>query len=161
MDKNKVLKTNISFGLLWKFINLLLIYLTVPILLEYLGVEYYGVWVTIFALLNAAYFMDLGISLGLKNNLTEAKTYISTAYISIIFISLFILCSLLFIVSFLDLQKIFNTTINERELKITIIINVFLVIISIVLNIYKSLLQAFQKAAKVELAMAIYQVLKI
>ena len=72
MDKNKVLKTNISFGLLYKLISLLFIYLTVPILLDYLGAEYYGIWVTLFALLNAAYFMDLGIALGLKNKLTEA-----------------------------------------------------------------------------------------
>jgi O-antigen/teichoic acid export membrane protein len=168
MDKNKVLKTNISFGLFYKFISLLFIYLTVPALLDYLGAEYYGIWVTIFALLNAAYFMDLGISLGLKNKLTEslakndlveAKIYISTAYLSIIFISIIILFFALTIISFLDLQEIFNTSIGERELKITVLVSTVLVVISIVLNIYKSLLHAFQKAAKVELAMAVYQVL--
>ena len=168
MDKNKVLKTNISFGLFWKFISLLFIYLSVPVLLDFLGAEYYGIWVTIFALLNAAYFMDLGISLGLKNKLTkaiaknnflEAKAYISTAYISIILIAISILCVLLFFIYFLDFQTIFNTSINERELKITILVSTVLVIISIVLNIYKSLFHAFQKAANVELAMAIYQVL--
>jgi O-antigen/teichoic acid export membrane protein len=168
MNKNKVLKSNISFGLFYKVISLLFIYLTVPALLDYLGAEYYGIWVTIFALLNAAYFMDLGISLGLKNKLTEslakndllaAKTYISTAYFSIIIISIILLFFIIAIISFLDLQTIFNTSISEKELKITIIISAVLVIISVVLNIYKSLLHAFQKAAKVELAMAIYQVL--
>jgi len=168
MDKNQVLKTNISFGLLYKLISLLFIYLTVPILLDYLGAEYYGIWVTIFALLNAAYFMDLGIALGLKNKLTEAlarndfieaRIYISTAYLTIIFISIVLISSLLILISFLDLQKILNTAISERELKITVIISTTLVVVSLVLNIYKSLLYAFQKAAKVELAMAIYQVL--
>lgn len=168
MNKNKVLKSNISFGLFYKVISLLFIYLTVPVLLDYLGAEYYGIWVTIFALLNAAYFMDLGISLGLKNKLTEslakndllgARTYISTAYFSIIIISIILLFFIIAIISFLDLQTIFNTSISEKELKITILISAVLVIISVVLNIYKSLLHAFQKAAKVELAMAIYQVL--
>lgn len=166
MDKNKVLKTNISYGLVWKFISMLFIYLTVPILLDYLGVEYYGVWATIFTILNAAYFMDLGISLGVKNKLTEAlakneqveaKIYVSTAYFSIGFISLLILCIGLFFVFNMEMQKIFNTTISERELKITMAISIVLVVLSVVLNIYKSLLQAFQKTFKVELAMAIYQ----
>lgn len=166
MDKNKVLKTNISYGLLWKFISLLFIYLTVPVLLVYLGDEYYGVWATIFTILNAAYFMDLGISLGVKNKLTEAlaknelleaKTYVSTAYFSISFIGLIILCFALFFVFNLNMQKIFNTSISERELRITMLVSAVLVVMSVVLNIYKSLLHAFQKAFKVELAMAIYQ----
>lgn len=166
MDKNKILKTNISYGLVWKFISMLFIYLTVPVLLNYLGVEYYGVWATIFTILNAAYFMDMGISLGVKNKLTEAlakndqveaKIYISTAYFSIAFISLFILCIGLFFVYSIDMRKIFNTSISEKELKITMTISIVLVVISVVLNIYKSLLHAFQKAFKVEFAMAIYQ----
>lgn len=166
MDKNKILKSNISYGIIWKGISLLFIYLTVPILLEYLGKEYYGVWITIFTLLNAAYFMDMGISLGVKNKLTEAiakndsvlaKTYISTAYFSISFIAIFMLFfGIIFVLSF-EMQSIFNTNIAERELKIILLLSMLLVFISIVLNIYKSLLSSFQKSAKVELAMAIYQ----
>lgn len=166
MDKNKILKANISYGLLWKFSGLLFIYLTVPVLLDYMGVEYYGVWATIFTILNAAYFMDLGISLGVKNKLTEAlaknelneaKIYVSTAYFSISFIAIIILSLGFLLVFSLDMQTLFNTSISERELRITMLISIVLVVISFVLNIYKSLLQAFQKTFKVELAMAIYQ----
>ena len=166
MDKNSVFKTNVSFGLIWKFITLLFTYLTVPILLKYLGVEYYGVWVTIFTILNAAYFMDLGISLGVKNKLTTAlakddlkaaRVYISTGYFSIAFIAGIALVSGLCFILVFNMQNIFNTNISEAELKFTLVISVVLVAISIVLNIYKSLLHAFQKSSKVELAMAIYQ----
>lgn len=166
MDKNRVFRTNISFGLIAKFINLLFIYLTVPVLLKFLGLEYYGVWVTIFTILNAAYFMDLGISLGVKNKLTEAlakgdleaaRVYISTAYFSISFIAgIVLVLGVCFVLSF-NMQNIFNTNISETELKSTLIISVVLVTVSIVLNIYKSLLHAFQKSSEVELAMAIYQ----
>ena len=152
--------------MVWKFFNLLFIYLTVPLLLNYLGVEYYGVWATIFTILNAAYFMDLGISLGVKNKLTEslakndflaAKIYVSTAYFSISFVVGIVLLLVLFIVMYFDMQSVFNTSISERELKITLIFSSILVMFSVVLNIYKSLLNAIQESSKVELAMAIYQ----
>jgi O-antigen/teichoic acid export membrane protein len=152
--------------MVWKFFNLLFIYLTVPLLLNYLGVEYYGVWATIFTILNAAYFMDLGISLGVKNKLTEslakndflaAKIYVSTAYFSISFVVGIVLLLALFIILYFDMQSVFNTSISERELKLTLILSSILVMFSVVLNIYKSLLNAVQESSKVELAMAIYQ----
>lgn len=152
--------------MIWKFFNILFIYLTVPLLLNYLGVEYYGVWATIFTILNAAYFMDFGISLGVKNKVTEAlakndflasRIYISTAYFSISIVALTMLLISIIIVMYFNMQNIFNTNISESELKTTLILSCILVIFSVVLNIYKSLLNAVQQSSKVELAMAIYQ----
>lgn len=166
MDKNKVLKSNISLGMVWKFFNILFIYLTVPLLLTYLGAEYYGVWVTIFTILNAAYFMDFGISLGVKNKVTEsiakkdllaAKTYISTAYFSISFVVGIFFFIIIFLVLYFNMQTLFNTHISESELKTTLLISCILIMFSVVLNIYKSLLNAIQQSSKVELAMAIFQ----
>lgn len=166
MDKNKVLKSNISLGMVWKFFNILFIYLTVPLLLTYLGAEYYGVWVTIFTILNAAYFMDFGISLGVKNKVTEsiakkdllaAKTYISTAYFSISFVVGIFFFFIIFLVLYFNMQTLFNTHISESELKTTLLISCILIMFSVVLNIYKSLLNAIQQSSKVELAMAIFQ----
>lgn len=166
IDKNKILKVNLSFGLLWKFANILFVYLSVPILLNFLGSESYGVWVTIFTLLNSAYFMDFGISLGLKNKLTEAlafnninesRTIISTAYICTFFIVIFLLIFSVILIYNYNFQELFNTTISESELKTTMLACSFFVVSGLVLNLYKSLLNAVQKSSKVELAMAVYQ----
>jgi len=167
MDKNKILKYNIYSGILWKGISLVFIYLTVPFLLQYLGKNYYGVWITIFTLLNTAYFLDIGISLGLKNKLTEAlakkdnilaKEYISTAYFSITGLMFIILLIGISFILNINLQKLFNTSIPEKELKFIIITSLVLVILSVVLNIYKSIYSAFHKSAKVEFAMMLYQI---
>ncbi|PIX06378.1 MAG: hypothetical protein COZ76_09140, partial [Flavobacteriales bacterium CG_4_8_14_3_um_filter_35_10] len=152
--------------MVWRGINTLFMYLTVPFLLNYLGNQYYGVWVTIYGLLITAYFMDIGITLGLKNKLAVAlsnknyilaKTLISTAYISISIISLFlIIVGFLFVYSF-KMNQIFNINIAEHSMKLIVLVNIVLVVFSVTLNIYKSIYLAFQKASKIEFAMATYQ----
>ncbi|NDK17646.1 MAG: hypothetical protein CO023_00260 [Flavobacteriales bacterium CG_4_9_14_0_2_um_filter_35_242] len=166
MIKNKILKSNIFYSMVWRGINTLFMYLTVPFLLNYLGNQYYGVWVTIYGLLITAYFMDIGITLGLKNKLAVAlsnknyilaKTLISTAYISISIISLFlIIVGFLFVYSF-KMNQIFNINIAEHSMKLIVLVNIVLVVFSVTLNIYKSIYLAFQKASKIEFAMATYQ----
>ena len=168
MDKNKVFYKNLSAGILWKFLSMLCVYLTIPFLLDYLGEKNYGIWITIFTIINTAYFMDLGIALGLKNevtkainnkNFTLAKTYISTAYFTILLISFTVMLFVVFLVLSFNMQAVFNIDFDEKTLKTVLIISVVLVLISVVLNIYKSIFISFQKSAQVELAMFLYQLL--
>ncbi|MFD0990550.1 lipopolysaccharide biosynthesis protein [Mariniflexile jejuense] len=168
MTKDKILKSNVLHSLVWRALNMILMYLTVPFLLLYLGDEYYGVWVTIYGLFVTIYFMDIGISLGLKNKLTEALTikdynlaniYISTAYLAIFFMSLFILAVGACFIFFFKMNQLFNIEIEESKMKLIILINLFLVVLSVSINIYKSLYMAIQKSYKNETALAIYQAL--
>jgi len=165
MDKTKIFLTNLSSGVLFRVLSMIAIYLAVPFLLKYLNDTNYGVWVTIFGIINTAYFMDLGIALGLKNQVTKAintnqlhlaKKYISTAYITISIISL---VSFILIYSFIysfNMQNIFNVKITEKTLKNVLYISSFLVLISVVLNIYKSIFMSFQQSAKVEIYKSIF-----
>ena len=87
-------------------------FIYVPKVLDYLGVFNYGIWATILAILSWINFCDIGIGNSLRTNLVEyienkdekmAKKLVSTAYINITIISIF-----LFIVLFIFL-KVFNT----------------------------------------------------
>ena len=100
IDRKKILLKNVSFGLIYKVINMGIVFTTIPLLLNYLDKELYGIWVTIFSLVNIALFIDGGIGNGLKTKLSKSlslgnfkvsNNYIVTAYLSVSLISLIIL----------------------------------------------------------------------
>lgn len=169
MDRKKIIFKNTSLGILYKIINMGIVFTTIPLLLNYLEKEQYGIWATIFSLINIVFFVDAGIGNGLKTKLSEAisaknfklaKQYISTAYISISVISavIFTIGSVL-IFSF-NLEELFNTTlISDKELKIILFVTLCLIVTVFVLNLFKSFYYASQEASKVELAMLCYQVI--
>lgn len=169
MDRKKILIKNISLGVLYKFLSMAIVFTTIPLLLNYLEVEQYGIWVTIFSLINIVLFIDGGIGNGLKTKLSEAisledfrlaKTYISTAYISIGIISIILFLIGSICIYFINFQSVFNTDIlTDTELKIILYVTLFLVITGFVLNLFKSFYYANQQASKVELAMMLYQLI--
>lgn len=122
-----------SFGL--KGISIIVNLAYVPLLIDYLGKEEYGIWLTLTSIVTWFTFFDIGLGNGLRNNFTKAvaegeyelaRTYVSTTYaiLTLIFGSLLII---FFIVApFINWQTIFNTsTINEAEL-----LNVSLIVFS-------------------------------
>jgi len=169
MDRKKILIKNISLGLVFKSINMIIVFTTIPLLLNYLDKELYGIWATIFSLVNIVIFVDGGIGNGLKTklsealsqkNLTLAKTYISTAYVSIIAISFLIFIIAAIFIYVTDFQKLFNTTLlSNGEFQIILLVTFFLVIIGFILTLYKSIYYANQQASKVELSLLIYQII--
>ncbi|MEE9406936.1 MAG: MATE family efflux transporter [Polaribacter sp.] len=169
MDRKKIIFKNVSLGVLFKVLNMCIVFTTIPILLNYLEKEQYGIWVTIFSLVNIVFFVDAGIGNGLKTRLTEAlslkdfklaKTYISTAYISISSISIIIFIIAVVLIFNFNLQELFNTRVlSNIELQKILLITLILIVIGFVLNLYKSFYYASQQASKVELAMLIYQIL--
>lgn len=169
MDRKKIIFKNVSLGVLFKILNMGIVFTTIPLLLNYLEKEQYGIWVTIFSLINIVFFVDGGIGNGLKTKLSEAlslkniklaKTYISTAYISISLISFVIFCIGTTLLFSFNLQELFNTTVlSNTELQKVLFTTLLLIIIGFVLNIYKSFYYANQQSSKVELAMFVYQTL--
>ncbi len=166
MNRNTVIFKNVSLGILYKILNMSLVYITLPVLLQYLEVEEYGVWVTIFSIISIVFFVDGGIGNGLKTKLTEAlssnnvvlaRKYISTAYIFIFIISLILLIIGVFAINFIDLKKLLSANLNEYELKKVFLATLLMIIISFILSLYKSLYYAIQQTAKVELSLLIYQ----
>lgn len=168
MNRSKIIVKNVSLGVFFKAINLIAVFTTIPLLLNYLDTEQYGVWVTIFSIVNIVFFVDAGIGNGLKTKLSEAlslkdynlaKTYISTAYLFISGIALAVLLIGSVLLFTIDWQDLFNTTIKNEELIVVLGLILGMIVISFVLNIFKSFYYSAQQSSKVEFALLIYQLL--
>jgi O-antigen/teichoic acid export membrane protein len=166
MDRDRILRKNISLSVLYKILNMAIVYLTIPIILKYLGSESYGVWVTILSIINIVIYLDGGILNGLKTRLSEslvndeleqAKHYISSAYFILIFFSILLLVLGALLIYLIDLKILLNTTVNESTIKGVFFIVLVTLLLAYILNLYKPLFYAHQKSALVELSMLIYQ----
>lgn len=167
LNRNEILFKNISAGLFYKILNLGIVYLSIPILLNYLDKEEYGLWVTIFSIINIVFFVDFGIANGLKTKLTKAltnnnrllaKEYITSAYISIFGIAIVILIIGAIFIYNINLQSLLNTSIPDNELKKVFLVTLLMIVTGFVLNLYKVFYYAVHKSSKVELSLLIYQI---
>ncbi len=107
-----------AFGL--KGISIIIGFIYVPLLLDYLDKERYGIWLTLVSIITWISFFDFGLGNGLRNHLVNAfakndyklaKTLISTSYalLTIIFVSLAVI--FIAINPFLDWSRLLNTNI--------------------------------------------------
>lgn len=167
INRNSVLKKNISWGFLFKVLGMILSYISIPVVLNYLGEESYGVWITIFSIMSWVYTFDVGVGNGLKIRLTEALTnknltlareYISTAYILILVVTI-----LLLIIGSISIYKVdFAQNLNvlfleESYLKNVILISFVLTLSNFVIGLYKQLLFAVHQSALIGLTNVLYQ----
>jgi O-antigen/teichoic acid export membrane protein len=167
VNKNKVLKKNISLGLVFKVSTIALSYISVPIVLTYLGEKNYGVWITIFSILSWIYTFDIGIGNGLKIRLSEAltkkdiqsaKEYVSTAYIVIFAISLLLCLICLLAGSVVNITDVINADFKEGNyLNNVVLISFIFVLNNFVLDLYKQLLRATHKSALVDFSGLMFQ----
>ena len=100
MVRDIKLKISLIANLLIKLLSIGVSFALVPLLLSFLGIEKYGIWLTIYAFVGWLTLFDLGLGNGLKLKLTKAfskkkyhkiKKLISSAYIIIGSISLLLL----------------------------------------------------------------------
>jgi O-antigen/teichoic acid export membrane protein len=100
-----------------KGVNLIVNIVSVPLLLNYLGQERYGMFAMVTSLLGFMTFSDLGLGLGLQNRipeykLSEDKTLIqraiSTTFFTLVGISILLFLILFFGNFFIDWAKFYN-----------------------------------------------------
>lgn len=149
------LRKNMLLSGVCKPISMIISYLYVPIVLNYLGIEKYGIWSTLLAIVSWISYFDIGIGNGLRNKLTIAiatkngkeKKLISSAYFFISIIML--ICLIVFSISaiFINWNTIFGVSDFEENLSSIVITCVFFVIINFVLSLCKNVLFALQKAS--------------
>jgi len=119
-------KRQVLYSIIIKGISLSIGLLYVPLLLNYLTQEKYGIWLTLVSILGWFSFFDLGMGNGLRNKLTEAfarhdfesgRKLVSTTYA--ILICIFSVVLVIFHISnfFINWNSILNTkTIDNNEL---------------------------------------------
>lgn len=156
-SRTRIVGLNISLTFLYRALATGFSLLLVPLMIDYLGVESYGIWVTLLSVMAWISVFNTGLGSGLRNkiaeslavdNIEQARVYLSTGLAVLCFVSLLIFLILVAVAPFLDLTKIFNTDslTNGELLRIVLIVGFFFVLNNVlILNQYVHL--AYQKAA--------------
>ncbi|WP_194973848.1 lipopolysaccharide biosynthesis protein [Aquiflexum lacus] len=141
--------------LLFQGFNIISNFLLVSITLDFLGVEEYGVWITLTSFVTWFSFLDIGLAHGLRNKYAEAKTendflkiksLVSTAFFSLLLIST-IGFSIVFLIGYnLNWAILLNGPEHLKdELKNVGLFMVFTFFLRLVLNIVAVLKTAEQQ----------------
>lgn len=170
-DRSLLVKKNIIISAIMKGIGLLTSFFIVPITLNYLDVETYGVWLTLSSILYWFTFFDIGLGNGMRNYLAAAlsikdyklaKEYISTTFILIGGIALFLACIIVVLFPFLDVKQIFNTSITtERDLVLSLIIAIIMTLIVFMVRNVGTIFMAMQKSAVNDVIIAMGNVISL
>lgn len=166
---NGSMAKNMAISTICKPISMIISYIYVPIVLNYLGVEKYGVWATILTILSWIGYFDIGIGNGLRNKLTESlskkdgqsRKLVSSAYAFIA--ALMITASIFFsvVASFTNWNRVFGVSDIHENLAAVVIISVCFMALNFILSICKNVLYALQKAADVSIMELATQILNM
>ena len=128
--RTKNIVKHISWSFFYKAGSIIASFLLVPLTINYLDTDNYGVWLTLSSFIGWFSFFDIGLGNGLRNkfaeakalgNFKEAQAFVSTAYFTIGYISLLILIVFFGLNHFINWSKLFNTNTNlEEELSILV-----------------------------------------
>lgn len=157
-DRSILAKKNIAATFLIKGFSILISLIFVPIVLNYVNPDGYGIWLTLSSIVGWFSFFDIGLTQGLRNKFAEARArgddniaqiYVSTTYaiLGIIFFTVW----LIFIIvnNFLDWSSILKVSENMRsEVSILALIVFTYFCIIFVLRIITTIYLADQKSAK-------------
>lgn len=170
-ERNVSLRKNILFSAVLKVIGLATSLMIVPVTLNYLNNEVYGIWLTMSSVLYWFAFFDIGLGNGMRNYLTEAistKNYVEaksivTTTFFLLSVVAFVLGVIVFVVLFMiDLNKLFNTTlISGQYLRDTMLVaSVFTLMMFVVKNV-GMIFVAMQKYAMNDLLLVLGNVLAL
>lgn len=144
-----------SFG--FKALAMFISFLLVPLSIDYLGQENYGIWLVVSSLISWFTFLDFGVGNGLRNTLAEmlaknksdeAKSVVSVAYISLTAFALLILITFLFAYRFIDWERVFNIYNGSVHLAHDVLLpSVIGFILLLVLKLINSIFFAVHKSS--------------
>lgn len=161
-------KKNILVSILLKGPSIVIGLIIVPLTIDYVDVENYGIWLTISSIVAWISFFDIGLSNGLRNKFGEAiavkdynraQQYVSTTYaiLTLIFIPLLLVFSI--INPFIDWPGILNVSQEKAfELKIVTYIVFAYFCFKIIFDSINIILIADQKPANASFRKLIEQV---
>lgn len=156
-SKNYIKQLKGSF--LFKGLAILGSFLSIPLMIKYLGIEQYGVWSTLLSIVSWIILFDIGIGNGLRNKISEslakedkeeAHSYISTAYTIIGVISVILIIIFLVASEYIVWQKVFNiTSISNQELQNVVNITAIFLFLNFWLSLINQVFNGFQKTSLV------------
>lgn len=166
-ERSRKALVNIFAMLFFKGGNILIGLMLVPMTINYVNSDTYGIWLTISSMVAWMSFLDIGINNGLKNRLAESlavgdydkgKAYVSTTYaiLCLIFIPLMLL--LLLVTPYVDWQALLNVTgVDAQVLVCSMCIVIAYFCINFVFSTINIILQADQRPADESLRVFLQQ----
>ncbi len=123
-SKNRNIVFHIFWSFVYKFGSVVCGFLLVPVALDFLDIEAYGLWLTLSSFIGWFSILDIGFGNGLRNKIIETsstpkkelvKGYVSTAYVSVGILC--IVSQLIFITlnHFIDWSKFFNVSASYSQ----------------------------------------------
>lgn len=159
-DRTKHLISDISYVALYKTGNVLSSFVIVPLTINYVSPDIYGIWLTLYSIITWFSIFDIGLGHGLRNHLAQSwafkdfekgKKLISTAYIYIIKIAVILFLLSIISIFILDWNKILKIPDGYNE-NINYVIILFGLGFSLrfIVQLITSIFFAVQKAAASE-----------
>ena len=164
-------KKNVLYMVVYKGISILAGLLLVPMTINYVDSENYGLWLTLSSMIAWMSFFDIGINNGLKNKLAEAlarkdyklgRKYVSTTYaiLALIFIPLMLI--LLFIVPLIPWESLLNISSKYgNSLVVAICILVVYFCLNFILSTINVVMMADQQPADASLRSLVQQLVSL
>ena len=170
-NRSSQIKKNIAGSIAIKGVSILTSLLLVPLTLNYVNKELYGIWLTLSSIVLWLNFFDIGFTLGLKNKLAVAlavkdyingKYLVSTTYYMMIIIFLPLCLLILFIIPFLNRPSILNVSpaYGNDIIKVLYIL-ITSVFFQMFFNVLGAVVSAYQKVALSSLFIMLGQVLSL
>ena len=136
--------------------------ITVPLTVNYLGAERYGLWMAISSVLALMGFADLGLGNGLlnavskanaRNSIKDAQIAVSSTFFILIGISIILFLLFLVIFPFVSWQYVFNvkSALAIRESGPTMMVLVITLLINMPLGIIQRIQSGYQEGYKFQL----------
>jgi len=149
-------KINVIYSIILQAIGVALSLVIVPITIDFLGVEEFGIWITLSNLITWLTFLDFGLGHGLRNlyaqskanlDLDKMKKLVSTSFFLLLSISAFIFIVFLFLYRRINWVKLLNAPERlSSEIQFLILILVCTFCIRFVFGLVNSILLAEQDA---------------
>ena len=169
--RSSVLKKNIIASIITKGISIATSFLMVPLTLNYVNKELYGIWLTLSSIIMWLNFFDIGFTLGLKNKLAEAlavkdytlgKKLVSTTYYMMLVIFILLLIIILGIIPFINWSSLLNVDPQYEGdiIKVLDLLTLFTAL-QMFLNVLSTVVSAYQKIAMSSIFTTLGQVLSL
>ena len=156
-ERSKSIKMNILASIGIKGVSILVSLFLVPITLNYVDSELYGIWMTLSSFMLWLNFFDIGFTLGLQNKLTEAlarndmdlgRSLVSTTYfvMMVVFIPLCIVLEVT--LPFVDWSSLLNISeIYNNDIVKALHVMVACFCVQMVVSVITATIAAFQRVA--------------
>jgi len=153
-ERSKKLLINILSSFFVKAFSMVVTLTLIPVSLKYTEASTYGVWLTLSSVIVWFNLVDLGLSNGLTNKLSEsfaknephtARIYLSTTYFFLVLMLIPVSIFFFTISNFINWNFVFNSSINKAELTYAVLITYISFCVTFLLKPINHVLKAKQK----------------